>query len=92
MNNFTINKAKGFITEALKHIDQALYKKHQLEQIIFRMYICESCLENKKCKGCHCNVYDKLIEPVSCNPKVFPNMMNQNEWDAYKKTNNIQIL
>ena len=92
MNNFVINSKKGFIADSLKNIDVDLYKKHQLEQIIFRMYICESCLLNKKCKNCRCNVYDKLIEPISCNPRMFPNMVKEKQWEAYKKTNNIHIL
>lgn len=92
MNNFVINSKKGFIANALIHIDKNLYKQYQFEQIIFRMYICESCIENQKCKECRCNVYDKLIEPISCNPKVFPNMMKEKEWETYKKSNNIKIL
>lgn len=92
MNKFVINSAVGFIADSLKHIDGSLYKKHQLEQIVFRMYICEDCLKILKCKNCRCNVYDKLIEPISCNPKLFPNMFQEHDWENYKLTNNIHIL
>lgn len=92
MNNFVINSKTGLIADSLKNIDQTVYKKHQLEQIIFRMYVCENCLLNKKCKGCNCNVYDKLVEPISCNKRMFPNMMPEHQWEAYKNSNNIHIL
>ncbi len=92
MNKFVINSKTVFFVDALKHINETLYKKHQLEQILFRMYICQSCVENKKCKGCGCNVYDKLTEPISCNPKIFPDMMKESQWEAYKQTNKIQVL
>lgn len=65
----------------------------QLEQIAYRSQFCSSCLKNKKCDICNCNVYDALSDILSCNKgKRFPKMVNRLDWEAYKKQNNIEVI
>lgn len=74
-----------------RFIDRYL-KKLQIEQIAFRMYLCKNCLENSKCKNCGCNPLDTFIEPFSCNEgEVFPNFMQNLEWEKFKQQHNIVI-
>lgn len=75
-----------------KHFIEKFLKNLQIEQIAFRMYLCEKCLENGKCSQCQCNAIDMITEPFSCNSeKIFPNFMNNEKWEAFKKQNNIII-
>lgn len=92
MNNFVINSRLSPLKESLDKLKKWAYKEHQWEQIIFRFYICQKCLEAKKCDSCNCNPLDKLVEPISCNKKMFPNMMSKSVWEDFKKTKNINIL
>lgn len=85
-----IDLSSDFITENFKKMKQdfvnRFLKNLQIEQIAYRMYLCESCLKNGKCSGCDCNPIDLLTEPYSCNDgKIFPNFMNQNSWNDFKK-------
>lgn len=68
------------------------YKKLQIEQIGFRMYLCRKCIISKKCNFCGCNPIDVLSEPMSCNKgKVFPDFLNELDWNRFKKEHNIEI-
>lgn len=75
-----------------KFFIERFFKKTQIEQIAFRMYLCKNCLETKKCKHCSCNPIDTIIEPFSCNEgKVFPNFMQEKQWENFKQQHNIVV-
>lgn len=65
---------------------------HQKEQVLWRLEICkDTCVKNGKCQYCGCKVPGKLYATSSCNGgKKFPNLMMKNEWEMYKKINNIK--
>ena len=43
-----------------------------------------------KCRFCGCKVPGKLYSTKSCNSgKLFPDMMNEAEWNGYKKIKGI---
>jgi hypothetical protein len=70
-----------------------LLTQHQKEQILYRLEICKSdCVINKKCVYCGCSVPGKLYVKKSCNNgERFPDIMEQEEWEKFKKDNNIKI-
>lgn len=70
-----------------------LLAKHQREQVIWRSELCkDDCMIEGKCKYCGCSVPGKLYVVKSCNRgQRFPDMMDENEWEQYKKLNNITI-
>lgn len=69
-----------------------VFKKEQIEQIGFRMYLCRKCIDNKKCNFCGCNPIDVLSEPYSCNKgKIFPDFKRELDWSSFKKQHNIEI-
>lgn len=62
------------------------YEKEQVE------WSANDCMINGKCKYCGCSVPGKLYVKKSCNDgKRFPDMMNDIEWELYKKDNNIKL-
>ena len=75
-----------------KSFIERYWKKFQIEQIAYRMYLCKNCLENRKCSMCECNPIDMIIEPFSCNKQqIFPNVMNQLNWEEFKQKHNITV-
>ena len=61
------------------------------EQIAYRLYTCkDTCLVSGKCKVCNCPTVKKSYSYFSCNDgKLFPNLMNKEDWDKYKQEKNI---
>ena len=92
MNKFVIDSNNVEIKEIADKLKIADYKKHNQEQIIFRINCCKNCFKAKKCNNCNCNPLDKVLEPASCNKKVFPNILSQDKWEVFKKEHNIEIL
>ena len=92
MNKFVINKNSPEIKKISDKLKLEGYKEHNIEQILFRINSCLNCFEEKKCNNCLCNPLDKIIEPKSCNPKFFPNILNNEKWIEFKKEHNIEIL
>lgn len=86
-----INRNEQVISDVLRKINISGYKQHTVEQFLFRIYCCKNCFSEKKCKFCKCNPLDKILEPISCNKKVFPDTMNSLKWEEYKKQHNLII-
>ena len=84
-----LNKNNTEIKIHLDKLNLSNYKEHHIEQFIFRIYCCKYCLLKKKCKFCHCNPLDKIIEPTSCNKKVYPDILNNEKWIMFKTKHNI---
>jgi len=69
-----------------------LLPSHTQEQVLYRMSVCKDCMEAGACAHCGCSVPGKLYVNTSCNGgERFPDMMNHEEWEAYKSENSIQI-
>lgn len=60
------------------------------EQRIYRLSKCnEDCLVTGKCVICKCPPHKKVFVNESCNPDRFPDIMNEENWDKFKKENNL---
>jgi hypothetical protein len=70
-----------------------LLPKYKKEQVEWRKSICvNDCMIEGKCKYCGCSVPGKLYVKKSCNDgERFPDMMDELEWNYYKKINGIVI-
>lgn len=59
---------------------------HIQEQVRYRLEKCEKdCLPVEECIVCGCPPEKKAFATKSCNPDRFPNLMNNEEWQEYKK-------
>lgn len=85
---------KESIEKMKSDFKQRNFKKEQIEQIGFRVYLCSKCIKNKKCSFCGCNPIDVLSEPNSCNKgKIFPDFFKENEdWEKFKTEHNIEVI
>jgi len=90
-----MKKVFQFIEGNLKMLgDQIdLLSTSQKEQVLYRSQICkEDCIEYGYCKYCGCSVPGKLYVTKSCNGgERFPDLMNKEDWNKYKKDNEIDI-
>ena len=90
-----INKIFQFIEGHLKMFGDKfnLLPEHQKEQFLFRVSLCkDDCFKSRKCIYCGCSVPGKLYVSESCNGgERFPDMMNPEEWEKYKKDKKIKI-
>lgn len=89
---FNIKNIASFIEGNAKYFyDQLLpLPQHTKDQIIWRLSKCESdCLVEGVCRKCTCPPIKKAFVNESCNPERFPDLMNKEDWEQYKKDNNI---
>jgi hypothetical protein len=70
-----------------------LLPQHQREQVLYRSQICkDECMQLGYCVECGCDVPGKLYVKESCNGgKKFPDLMNLEDWQEFKKQNKIKI-
>ena len=92
MNKFVIDSNHSDIKNVTAKMILEGYMPHNIEQIIFRIFVCQNCFKNLKCNNCKCSPYDKVLEPISCNKKSFPNILNKEKWELFKNEHNISIL
>lgn len=72
--------------------DLKLLKKHQAEQFKWRLRVMNpECLENKACVICGCQTPQLQMSGEACEGKCYPDMMNAQQWEDYKKENQILI-
>ncbi len=65
---------------------------HRKEQVIYRMNICkDTCLPAGRCEVCNCKVPGKMYSTLSCDKSKFPDLMGKEDWEKYKKANNIDV-
>lgn len=56
------------------------------EQVEYRKTFCKDCEEQGKCVYCKCSYPGRLYSTSSCNyGERFPDLMNKEEWDEFKK-------
>lgn len=62
---------------------------HIYEQVQYRLGIMdENCLKNKQCP-CTCSVPNKQYEDRQCENKCYGDMLSKENWEQFKKENNI---
>ncbi len=67
------------------------------EQIIYRLNKCPGCVAAKECvegdRPCHCPMPEKALTPLAkCSAGRWPKIMPSEDWNEYKKENNIIIF
>jgi len=69
-----------------------LLKKHEIEQIIFRMKRCRPCVENKTCLSCGCDVMGAVQDPnAECHDHKWGKMLDESKWESLKKKINFRF-
>ena len=64
-------------------------EEHIQEQIVWREKLAlPECIKNKQCY-CGCDMPDMLYADKTCERNCYPEMMNKETWENYKKQNNI---
>lgn len=93
MKNNILNKVKQFIEGNFNMLQDDLLGKptYYKEQIYYRTSKCSDCYVKGKCKQCGCSLPGKHYVTKSCNPERFPDLMTIDEWEKYKKDNDINI-
>lgn len=88
-----LRKAKEFIQANWdyyqdKWLDSTpLYIK---EQVAYRLTICkDDCVKTGYCIVCDCPTHKKAWAETSCSPKRFPDRLDKESWEKYKKENEI---
>lgn len=63
---------------------------HITEQIAYRLKQCENdCVVTGKCMtGCGCPTTARVFATDSCNHDRFPDLMDAEQWEIFKKENN----
>ena len=70
-----------------KYIGLPLYQK---EQIDYRLNKCKNdCAISGECIHCGCTFPDRAFTIISCNHDRFPDILKENEWNQFKKDNDI---
>lgn len=68
--------------------------KYKQEQVIWRTERAKACMENGSCLYCGCDTPGKFYSDDACEDperKCYPDMMAEQEWEVYKRDNNIEI-
>lgn len=50
------------------------------------------CFSEGACVQCGCSINEKVYEDRSCEENCYPEMMKKEDWDIYKKENNITFI
>lgn len=62
------------------------------EQYEWRLTVMNpTCLSNGQCVICGCETPQLQMSGEACEGKCYPDMMPKEEWEAYKKANNIKL-
>ena len=91
----TPTKIFQFIEGNLKMLGDQLHllSKHEREQVFYRSEVCKNdCVKFGYCVFCGCSLPGKMYVNESCNNgERFPNLMNAENWEKFKKEHNIEI-
>jgi hypothetical protein len=98
---FNLKNIKSFIQGNYNYYYDQLVGLHPYiqEQILYRVEQCKyDCMLQNKCRNCGCDVPKKMFVVESCydenesgNINRFPDLMNEEDWEQYKKDNKIKI-
>lgn len=91
----TLTNISSFIEGNVKFLLDVfdLYPLYKKEQVLWRLNICkDDCVKNKECEYCGCPPTKKAFVEHSCNNgDRFPDMMDEETWEKYKKENSINV-
>jgi len=70
-----------------------LFPQHKKEQVLWRLYKCkDTCIPDGACQYCGCKPHRKAFVNKSCNnEEIFPDMLNEQQWEEYKKIHKIDL-
>jgi predicted nucleic acid-binding Zn ribbon protein len=69
-----------------KHIDeQSIWRLSQVKEKS------PECIQHLHCVICGCDIQEKSFENNGCDEGCYPPMMNKEDWENFKKSNQIQI-
>ena len=93
-HKINLNNIKQYLegnTEMLKD-KLGLQPDYYKEQIAYRMLQCkDDCVPKGECLYCGCSLPGKMYVTQSCNyGSRFPDLMNEDNWNKYKKENEIK--
>lgn len=94
MGKISIKNIKQYVEGNLNMLKEDLFGKplYFKEQILYRASKCEDCYRMDACLKCGCSLPGKHYVKESCNDGLrFPDLMEEKEWEEYKKANNIEV-
>jgi hypothetical protein len=95
MTKITRQKMQNFIQGNARMIKArvGLESRHLIEQVAYRESKCSDCVKEGHCLGpdCSCGVPGRWFVDESCNLDRFPDLMEPDDWEAFKLANNIII-
>lgn len=94
MKKNLLSNIKEFVEGNLNMLEDKVIGKptYYVEQLLYRRSKCQDCFRMGACLNCGCDLPGKHYVTRSCNQGVrFPDLMDEAEWEVYKKDNNIQI-
>tara|TARA_R110000851_G_scaffold315229_5_gene477627 strand:+ start:17531 stop:17821 length:291 start_codon:yes stop_codon:yes gene_type:complete len=85
---WTVDNISSFLEGNLKWAKSKLIDVpvHIREQLQHRENLCGDCIANEGCIKCGCPPAKKRFVKKSCNLERFPDLMNADEWNEFKKT------
>jgi len=91
LSQINLSNIKGFLQGHYRMFKEefGILEVHIGEQFDYRLGIMsEECIKNGECP-CECPFPAKQIEDRSCEKECYPDMMSKEDWESFKKENNI---
>lgn len=101
----TLENIKAVFKAKQRQLSGILLPEHIYEQVIWRRFQVEKtspeCLSTNACKVCGCDILGKTLEDRACSasehpdlnlPTCYPEMKNKEDWEKFKKENNIKYF
>jgi len=92
MRKITIHNVQDFLKGNFDYYKSKIIDVpgHIKEQLQHRLALCGDCIEAGGCQGgevpCGCSVVKKHFLKKSCDPDRFPDLMEEEDWERFKKT------
>lgn len=88
-----LQNINNFLTGNTRQIldNYGVLAPHLQEQVKYRLTLCQDdCVKQGACKNCGCTLPGRAFATPSCEPKRFPDLMNEEDWNKFKIDNNIE--
>lgn len=70
----------------------AYLEPHEVEQYMFRLMMCQPCVEKGKCTNCGCSTVAKMnVRKEQCSLGRWPKFKNLKAWNAFKEQNKVEF-
>lgn len=88
MRKISINDVASFLEGNYKYYKNIFIEapEHIQEQLAYRLSKCQDCIAAKACVVCTCPPLRKHFVTQSCNPDRFPDLMNEEDWEEFKNS------